>query len=74
MRNLRAKVCPPILGSPSTFICSPRLQLRLSSFRNTSYSAHTDVHQAILAATNDNIDHSYQGADARCAEGDATGA
>jgi hypothetical protein len=33
----------------------PRLQLCLSSNRNTNYSAHTHIHQATIAAPNGNI-------------------
>lgn len=58
------------------FITPARLQLLISAFCHTNYSAYTDVHQTTLAATNCNVKHTYQGANTSscCGEGNATGA
>jgi hypothetical protein len=64
------------MSSSHSFVSPPRLQLRISAFRNTNHPTHADVHQAVFAAANNNIDYTYQGANTSscCGEGNATGA
>jgi hypothetical protein len=64
--ELRSQGMLPHRQIPFSLRTTPRLQLRLSSFCNTNYSAHTNIHQATLAPSNRNFDYSYQGTNASC--------